>query len=143
MNTTACTQKNIISGVIAGVIGGIANGFMMIKMHQLNNIGAIIGMPYPLSGFLFHLFCSAVLGFLFALLFYKLTQTFFSTIVWGVVYGFIWWVIAYLTIAPMMMGQSIDWSMSAMAHGCHMLMSHLVFGLTMAAAYYRLRNSES
>jgi len=109
---------------------------------MLDNIGGMIGMPYPLSGFLFHLFCSAVLGLIFALVFYKLTKDFFSTTVWGVVYGMLWWVIGALTLAPLMMGTTIAWNMDAVFHTRHMLMSHMVFGLVMAVSYYGLRNSK-
>lgn len=141
MNTTAFNQKNLISGIIAGVIGGVASGFMIMRVHKLEQIGAMIGMPYPLSGFLFHLFCTAILGLIFAIVFYKLAKDFFSTTLWGIGYGVILWVLLTLIVARTMMGEAMVFNMDTVCNTKHMLFTHLVFGLVMGVSYYNLRHS--
>jgi uncharacterized membrane protein YagU involved in acid resistance len=142
MKTTTFSKINIISGILAGVIAGIAMGCMMIRMAVLSKVGMLMGMPNPLSGFLMHTLFSAVLGLIFAIVFVKITRTFFSSTMWGLIYGIIWWLLLPMTFVQMKMGMPVSWSIESMLHGMPMLVGHLVFGIILGMCYYGLKNSK-
>lgn len=133
-------RKNILSGLIAGIIAGIVVGFMMLKMAMFSHVSELVGMHDPLSGLVIHLVKSAILGIIFALIFFKYTRTFFAGATWGIAYGVIMWFLWTLTIVPLMSDRPVSWGTDAMMQHMYMLIGYLVFGLVLGVSYYQLRN---
>lgn len=137
----ACSKKNIVNGILAGLIAGVVFGFMLIQMGVLGNVGMLIGSTNPFVGFLVHLVYSAILGVIFALLFFKhITTNFYPAALWGLVYGIIWWFIGTLTLAPIAMKMPVIWSTAVMTNEFPMLLGNLVFGFVLGLSYYWLKN---
>ncbi|MBS0604517.1 MAG: hypothetical protein JSS60_05700 [Verrucomicrobia bacterium] len=136
----ALNKKNIVSGIVSGLIAGIVLGCMMIRMGIMANVGAMMGMPHPVAGFFFHLIYSGLIGLIFGLVFYSLAKDFFTSAIWGVIYGVIWWFLGTLTLAQMMMGLPVSWNAIAMLQGMHMLVGQLVFGIVLGISYFWLNN---
>jgi uncharacterized membrane protein YagU involved in acid resistance len=137
----ACNKRNILNGIIAGLVAGVVFGFMLIQMGVMANLGMMVNSPNPFAGFIVHLVFCAILGIIFAIIFYKKITTSFSTaILWGLVYGVIWWFIGTLTLAPIAMGVPVVWSGGVMATEFPMLIGNLVFGFVLGLCYFWLKN---
>lgn len=136
----ACHKRNIVNGILAGLIAGVVFGFMLIQMGVLGNIGMLIGSPNPFVGFLVHLVYCAILGVIFALIFYKHIATFYQGALWGLVYGIIWWFLGTLTLAPIAMSTPVVWSTAVMTNEFPMLLGNLVFGFVLGLCFYWLKN---
>ncbi len=140
MRKKILSRKNIVSGLVAGIIAGIVVGFLMLRMAMFSHISEIVGMHDPLSGLVIHLVKSAILGIIFALIFFKYTKSFFASATWGIGYGVILWFVWTLTIVPMMTDQPVSWGTDAMMQKMYMLIGYLVFGLVLGVSYHLLRN---
>jgi hypothetical protein len=136
----ACSKRNVVNGILAGLIAGVVFGFMLIQMGVMCNIGMLIGSANPFVGFLVHLVYCAILGVIFALIFFKHVPTFYAAALWGLVYGIIWWFLGTLTLAPIAMKMPVVWSTAVMTTEMPMLMGNLVFGFVLGIAYYWLKN---
>ena len=137
----ACNKKNIVNGIIAGLIAGIVFGFMLIQMGVLGNIGLMVGSSNPIAGFIVHLVFSAILGVIFALVFFKkIGDHFYSAILWGLLYGIIWWFLGALTLAPIAMGVPVVWNGQVMSNEFPMLLGYLVFGFVLGLCFFWLKN---
>jgi len=137
----AWQKKNIIDGVISGLIAGVVFGFMLIQMGVLKNIGILIGSSNHFVGFIFHLVIDGILGIIFAVLFFKkIKDQFYTAILWGLLFGLIWWFVGTLTLAPMVMGLPVTWSKAVMCNELPMLLGSLVFGFVLGLCYYWRKN---
>lgn len=137
----ACHKRNIVNGIIAGLVAGIVFGFMLIQMGVLGNVGMMVGSPNPFAGFVVYLIFSAILGVIFALVFFKkITTHFYPAVLWGLLYGIIWWFLGTLTLAPIAMGIPVVWSGTVMANEFPMLIGNLVFGFVLGLCYFWLKN---
>ena len=140
MVKAAVQQRNIVNGIIAGLVAGIIFGFMLIQMGVLGNIGMMVGSTNPFAGFIVHLIYSAVLGVIFAIVFFKKITHFYPAVLWGLLYGIIWWFLGTLTLAPIAMGLPVIWSSGVMANEFPMLIGNLIFGFVLALCYFWLKN---
>lgn len=133
-------KKNILSGILAGLIAGFLLGLMMLRMEMMSTIGALMGMPNVISGFAFHLIFCAIFGLIFALVFYRKAKDFYTSALWGGIYGIFWWLIGTLTIAPLLLGQPVTWDAGALTRNMSMLMGQIVFGVVLGICYHWLRS---
>jgi len=63
------------------------------------------------------------------------------SILWGLVYGFIWWFLGPLTLMSLMMGAGLQWTASAVEQTIQSLIWHLVFGGVLGVSYEALRRA--
>ncbi len=141
MVKAACGKRNIVNGIIAGLVAGVVFGFMLIQMGVMANLGMTVGSPTPFAGFIVHLVISGILGVIFAVLFFKkIANYFYPAVLWGLLFGVIWWFIGSLTLAPIAMGMPVDWSGSVMAAEFPLLIGNLVFGFVLGLCYFWLKN---
>lgn len=141
LSKTACNKKNIVNGIIAGLIAGVVFGFMLIQMGALGNISMVVGSQNPFAGFILHLIFCGILGIIFALIFHRhITNNFFPAVLWGLLYGIVWWFIGTLTLAPIAMGIPVTWSGTVMTNEFPLLIANLVFGFVLGLCYYWLKN---
>lgn len=95
-------------------------------------------------GWLYHLFNSAIIGGLFALMFGPLVRSYPTALGWGTLYGFGWWVLGGLILMPLFLGMPAfaplaDAAMRSSAAGS--LLGHLVFGLALGPVFHALRQT--
>jgi hypothetical protein len=129
----------IKQGVIGGIMGGLVFGAMMAKMGMLPMIGKMAGQPNAIAGFLVHMVISAGIGGSFGFLLGGVAKNTVSSLVSGLAYGSLWWVLGPLTLMPLMMGMGlgVNWNAAAASNMLPSLMGHMVFGLVMGFAYSR------
>ncbi|MEM7342722.1 MAG: hypothetical protein AAF485_00635 [Chloroflexota bacterium] len=107
-------QRNrLIVGILAGLLGGIVAGLL----HS------------PSYGWGVHLGAMVVLGALFVLSLGHNIRSAGSGLIWGQAFGLIWWLFGGLTLLPLLFGDGLQWSISAIqANFATLLADVLGFG---------------
>ncbi len=139
------SASNIRIGIYSGWLGGVVFGVMMAMMGMLPMIGQMVGHPSAVTGFLFHLFISAVIGASFATFFDRLVQGASGGLGYGLVYGAFWWLLGPLTLMPLMMGMGlgVNWNATAASQMLPSLIGHLIYGAILGVSYAWLRSRQS
>ena len=146
----------IRNGVIAGIAGGILFGILMQMMTAPTPDGgsmpvmAMVAMVVRSTslavGWLYHLFNSAVIGALFALLLGNRVSGNATGLAWGATWGLVWWVLGGLILMPLLLGMPAFASlrmpeMRPLAMGS--LVGHLLYGLVLGYVYARLTQARA
>ena len=125
-------------GALAGLAGGLVSSPVMMATGVLPKIA---GVDTPLSIFhalLWHLVVSAVIGMTFGLLFRRESSSIALGVMWGWLFGMIWWYLGPMTFLPLLLAGEIDWRTSAASALLPSLMGHLIFGATTAFVFLLL-----
>ena len=128
-----------LRGAFAGLLGGSVFGVWMAEKGVLAAIASMGGGSSPFLGLVMHLVISMGIGASFAVLFFRVAVGLIPSILWGLVYGFIWWFLGPLTLMSVMMGTGLQWTASAVAQTIPSLIWHLVFGGVLGVSYEALR----
>jgi len=109
-------SSRIGASIAAGLIAGVAFGMMVQnmmaptpdggQMPMIAMVGKIVGSPTAVAGWLHHLFNSAVIGAVFGWLLGTRVHGLGSGVVWGVTYGFAWWILGGLVLMPVLLGMT-------------------------------------
>ena len=126
--------RPILGGVGAGLVGGAASALVGDR-ESLLALAEIVDGSTIATGALVHFVVSAVLGLGFAVLVSGaegeanggLDRSVSS--LWGMLYGFVWWLVGPITILPILRGEQAAWDADALAVGRESLIAQLVFGL--------------
>ena len=107
------TQERIGASVVAGAMAGIIFGMIMVKWGapmpagRMMTLGRIVyGTPSVPAGWLFHLVLSGALGAVFGALIGTRDHGVPSGMGWGLVYGFVLWIVGGLVVMPLLAGVS-------------------------------------
>jgi hypothetical protein len=125
-------------GIIGGLVGGLVMAVPMAMMGALPMVGALIGQPNAIVGFLFHLVISAVNGAGFTYTLANRVTDLGSGITWGLIYGAIWWVLGPLLIMPTWMGMGPQLMGAGISAAIPSLGAHLLFGGALGYVYNML-----
>ena len=128
-----------LRGAFAGLLGGSVFGVWMAEKGVLAAIASMGGGSSPLLGLVMHLVISMGIGASFAVLYFRVAVGLIPSILWGLVYGFIWWFLGPLTLMSLMMGTGLQWTASAVGQTIPSLIWHLVFGGVLGVSYEALR----
>ncbi len=141
-------RSNLIAGVVAGLMAGLVFGLMMQMMTaptpdggqrpMMARVAMVVRSDNVLVGWLYHLFNSAVIGAIFGWLLGGRSQGYGNGLLWGGVYGFVWWILGGLVLMPLLLGMPpfallLMAPMVPVALGS--LMGHLIYGLILGAAF--------
>ena len=130
--------RSLSWGALAGLVGGLVSSPVMIATGVLPKIA---GLDTPLSVFralLLHLLVSALIGMTFGLLFRHESSSIGLGVMWGWLFGVIWWYLGPMTFLPLLLTGEIDWRTSAASALLPSLMAHLIYGATTAVAFLLL-----
>jgi hypothetical protein len=132
--------RSLSWGALAGLAGGAVSSPVMIATGVLPKIA---GLDSPFSVFralLLHLLVSALIGMTFGLLFRHESSSIGLGIMWGWLFGLIWWYLGPMTFLPLLLTGEIDWRASTASALLPSLMAHLIYGATTALAFLLLEN---
>lgn len=116
-------QIRLLAGGVAGLLGGLL-------------FWLAVGLLFSP---LLHLLISVGLGLLFGGLVGSKIETGGASLVWGELYGLLWWLVGYLTLIPLFLGDGLYWQASAMQPLFPLLLGQVIaFGATMGLSYYGL-----
>ena len=147
-------RSKLVAGVLAGLMGGLVFGVMMQmmtapspdggRMPMMAMVAAVVRSDSLAVGWLYHLFNSAVIGALFAVVLGDRVDSFGRGAAGGALWGVVWWILGALILMPLLLGMPVFAAlrmapMRPVAMGS--LVGHLLFGVILGLAYVRLRSS--
>src|SRR5215208_2404635 len=140
--------QRLVAGIIGGVVGGLAFGALMAMMGMLPMVASIVGSKSAVVGFVYHMFNSVVIGALFGLILGSFSRTYGQGVVFGLLYGVVWWVLGPMILMPLLLGMGSEGiaSQFGAAFSTPMLMSlvgHLIYGLLTGLVYVAYATSRS
>ncbi|MEO5739244.1 MAG: hypothetical protein ABIS29_01435 [Vicinamibacterales bacterium] len=148
-------QSRITRGSLAGIAGGIVFGVMMQMMNAPTPDGGSMPMMAMVAmvvrstniavGWIYHLFNSAVIGILFALLLGRRVNSNVSGVAWGASWGLLWWILGGLILMPLLLGMPAFASLKMPPMrpvAMESLVGHLVYGILLGVSYARLSHAE-
>ncbi len=134
----ARTLRSLGWGAVASLVGGVSFSLVMASTGALSRIASLVGGTSPLLGFLVHLVISAPIGMSYGVLFQRESPTVGAGVVWGMLYGLVWWFLGPLTFLPIMLGGSFTWTPEAANAALPELIGHLLYGAATALVFLLL-----
>jgi len=136
----ADTGNKVVGGVVGGIAGGIVFGLLMAWMGMMPMIASMAGSNSPAVGWLIHLAISIFIGVTFALIFGERSATYGAGLLWGAIYGAIWWVLGPLLIMSALLGMPLFMINSTTLMS---LLGHIIYGLLLGLGFvwYTTRRS--
>lgn len=130
-------------GALAGAVGGLLFTVIMLRINELPAVARLIGASSPWTGFSVHLTIAEIVGVGYGLLFARRSHDIGSSVGWGVSYGFFWWILGPLTLAPIMLGVAPRWTAPAAAALLPSLVGHLAYGAGLGVTFHLLEARHS
>jgi uncharacterized membrane protein YagU involved in acid resistance len=125
-------------GALASIAGGLVFSIIMVATGALPVVASIVGGASPAFGFVVHMVIAALIGMTFGLLFQYEAPDFGSGVMWGLLYGLIWWFVGPLTLLPVLLGSSLAWNADAAGAALPSLIGHLFYGAALATVFFWL-----
>jgi uncharacterized membrane protein YagU involved in acid resistance len=134
----ARTLRSLGWGVMASLAGGMIFSLAMASTGALARIAGLVDSTSPALGFVIHLFISIPIGISYGVLFQRESPTVGAGIIWGMLYGVIWWFLGPLTFFPVLLSGSFAWTCEAASAALPELVGHLLYGATTALVFLYL-----
>lgn len=140
-------RSRIVTGIIAGIIAGMVFGMMMQMMSapdgkpMMAMVAQVVRSESLIVGWLYHLFNSAVIGAIFGWLLGSRVSSYGTGLLWGALYGIVWWILGALVLMPLFLGMPPFASlmmapMRPVAMGS--LVGHVLYGVILGVGYLLL-----
>ena len=124
--------------LLAGLAGGLLFSLVMLQIGFLPSVASLIGTTSPVAGFLVHLGIAVLVGTSYGVLFQRQSYDLGSALGWGLSYGFFWSILGPLTLMPIFLGGTPQWSVAAVAAAFPNLIGHLAYGAGLGVIFYLL-----
>ena len=124
--------------VLAGLVGGLLFSLVMFKIGFLPSVAGLVGAKSAVAGFLVHLGIAVLVGTSYGVLFHRQSYDLGSALGWGLSYGFFWSILGPLTLMPIFLGETPQWSAAAVAATFPNLIGHLAYGGGLGVVFYLL-----
>jgi uncharacterized membrane protein YagU involved in acid resistance len=125
-------------GAIASLGGGVLFSIVLFFAGYLPKLAALAGGSSAGLGFVVNMAGSAGIGITYGLLFQREAPNAASGICWGLLYGLIWWFAGPLTLVPLLLTGSCDWTVEAASALLPLLIGHLLYGAVTASVFLLL-----
>ena len=125
-------------GAAASLAGGLLFSLVMLATGALPKVAGLVGSSSPIVGFLVHMVISAIVGISYGGLFRHEAANLGSAVVWGFLYGFVWWILGPMTFMPILGGASFTWTVQAAGATLPSLTGHLLYGAATACAFFMI-----
>jgi len=124
--------------VLAGLVGGLLFSLVMLQIGFLPSVASLVGATSAAAGFLVHLVIAVLVGTSYGVLFQRQSYDVGSAMGWGLSYGFFWSILGPLTLMPIFLGGTPQWSAAAVAATFPNLIGHLAYGAGLGVIFYLL-----
>ena len=125
-------------GAAAGLVGGLVFTLVMVRIGFLPTVASFVGSDSELVGLLVHLVIAEIIGVSYGVLFRRQAFDQSAAIGWGVSYGFLWWILGPLTLAPVILGVTPAWTVEAAAAAFPSLIGHLAYGAGLGLTFHAM-----
>ena len=130
--------RTVVRGAAAGLVGGILFTLVMVQIGFLPSVARLVGSDSQVVGLVVHLVIAEVVGASYGLLFRRQAFDPASALGWGVSYGFVWWILGPLTLAPVILGTMPAWTVEAASAAFPSLIGHLAYGAGLGLTFHVL-----
>ncbi|MEO6349372.1 MAG: hypothetical protein ABIP53_01855 [Candidatus Limnocylindrales bacterium] len=128
--------RALVRGAAAGLVGGLLFTLVMVQIGLLPTVARLVGSDSALVGLIVHLVIAEVVGASYGLFFRRQAFDPTSAIGWGVSYGFLWWILGPLTLAPVILGAAPAWTLEAATAAFPSLIGHLAYGAALGLTFH-------
>jgi len=125
-------------GAAASLTGAFLFGLILWHTGKFETIARLVGRREPFAGVLVHAVVGTIIGMTYGFLFRYESPDPGYGIMWGLLYGLIWWYMGPLTLMPVLLGQPLAWEATAVKASMPMLIGHLVYGVSTGAVFYAI-----
>jgi uncharacterized membrane protein YagU involved in acid resistance len=125
-------------GAFAGLVGGLVASPILIATGVLSSVAGFDTHLSGFNGFLVHILVSSLIGMTYGLLFRHEAPNLGLGVMWGWLFGLIWWYVGPMTLLPLLLTGECDWRASAASALLPALTGHLVYGATTALIFLSL-----
>src|SRR5919106_1082534 len=125
-------------GAVASVVGGLLFTLVLLAIGFLPKVANIVGGSSLILGFMVNMVISALIGMSYGLLFRYEAPDFGSGVAWGLLYGLTWWFIGPLTLLPILLGGTFNWTTETARALLPSLIGHLIYGAATAVVFLTL-----
>ncbi len=132
------TLRSLGWGALASLVGGLLFSLVMVATGVLPMVADLVGGSSPVLGFVVHMGISTLVGMSYGLLFSYEAPDAGSSVLWGMLYGLVWWFVGHLTLLPVLLGGTFVWTTEAAAAGLPSLIGHLIYGAALALLFLLL-----
>ena len=132
------TLRSLGWGALASLAGGLLFSLVMVATGVLPDIANLVGGSSPALGFVVHMGISTMIGMSYGVLFAYEAPDVGSSVIWGMLYGLVWWFVGHLTLLPILLGESFTWTTEAAGAGLPSLIGHLIYGAALALVFLLL-----
>lgn len=129
------TLRSLGWGALASLAGGLLFSLVMVATGVLPDIANLVGGSSPVLGFVVHMGISTLIGMSYGVLFAYEAPDAGTSVVWGMLYGLVWWFVGHLTLLPILLGESFTWTTEAAGAGLPSLIGHLIYGAALALIF--------
>ena len=130
--------RAVVRGAAAGLVGGFLFTLVMVQIGFLPTVARLVGSDSEFVGLVVHFVIAEIVGVSYGVLFRRQAFDPAAAIGWGVSYGFVWWLLGPLTLAPVILGVAPAWTVDAAAAAFPSLIGHLAYGAGLGLAFYTL-----
>ena len=124
--------------ILGGLVGGLLFSIVMLQTDFLPNVADLVGSTSPVTGFFVHLGIATVIGTSYGVLFRRQSYDVGSALGWGVSYGLFWAILGPLTLMPIFLGSSPQWTVEGVEAAFPNLVGHLAYGAGLGITFYIL-----
>jgi uncharacterized membrane protein YagU involved in acid resistance len=135
----------LVQAAIVGGLGGLLGSWVFARGVETAEffplVAGLMGSNAMAIGRVLHYTIGITIGTSFALLFSRDIQGLGSSLVWGLDYGLIWWIVGPMTLLPILLGLKTqpDWSLHAAQANVPSLVAHMLYG-AIVGLFYGLAN---
>ncbi len=128
-----------IRATLVGGLGGLLGSWIFIwgietaRFYPL--VAGLIRSESIVVGQLLHYVIGIVIGVSFGLLFSRDALGAGPSLVWGMNYGLLWWIIGPLTLVPLINASAPNWSLVSVQTTFSSIVAHLLYGAIMGLCY--------
>jgi hypothetical protein len=130
-------------GAIASLAGGSLFSLLLLSAGYLPKLAALAGGSSAALGFVVNMVVSAGIGMSYGLLFQREAPNLASATCWGLLYGLIWWFAGPLTLLPLLLTGSFDWTVDAATALLPSMVGHLLYGSVTGIVFFELERIHS
>ena len=127
--------RALLMGQVAGIIGGLLFTIVMVATDSLPRVASLVGGSSAVLGFLVHCLIAFIVGSSYGILFRNEAYSYGSGMGWGLLYGFLWWLLGPGTLFFMILRQPIDWSLAGTVARYPALVGHLLYGMGLGLVF--------
>ncbi len=131
-------RRDAVLGAAAGLVGGVAFVWAMQAQGLRASVPGLAGLPPTRAGAVLDLIGGLLIGAGFGGLFRYQPLAYAATISSGVLYGLLWWIAGPLTLAPLLQGRELGWSLREADAALPSLVGHVLYGVLTGVSFYAL-----